>query len=125
VYAAPAGTITLNQPANRVSVGLPYNCTIKSLRVSSSKMDARTNQKVITRVHVDVTDTLGISAGIDESDLAEFQVNTLLATAEHSEGRIAVRTSNRPERSGQIIIRQSKPLPASILSLTPEVELGG
>jgi len=125
VLPFPAGTLSISQPANRLVVGLPYVCTIKSLRVSSSKMDVRTNQKVITRVHVDVTDTLGIEAGVDENDLQEFEINSLANPISKTDGRIAVRTSNRPERNGQIFVRQSKPLPATILSLTPEVELGG
>jgi hypothetical protein len=120
-----SGNITLEYPANFVAAGIPFESTIKTLPLALPQGDAKTNQKLVSRVSIDVYNTSGLKAGISEDELTEYSVNTLDDPTTRANGRIAVRTSSKWERTGQVLIRQSKPLPATILTISPEVTIGG
>jgi len=118
-------TIVLDYVANRVAAGLLFESTIKTLAMAGFRSDVKSKQKLISEVAIDVYNTSGLKAGIDEDNLTEFSVNTLYDPTSRANGRITVRTSNKWERNGQVVVRQSKPLPATILAISPEVDVGG
>ena len=75
-------TITLDRPATRVILGLPYTAAIETLPLVL-QIDAmgQGRQKNINKVWVRVYRSSGISAGPSDGDLVEYRQRTLAPTA--------------------------------------------
>jgi hypothetical protein len=125
------GQITLAYPAGVVHIGLPYVSDVETLDVNlfNSNDGARDRSKVIPKVAVAVEKTLGLKGGPDADNLydiglqpADFDYNAPWEL--QSEVQTAHIITNY-DKKGRVFLRQSQPLPATILSITPTVELGG
>lgn len=123
--------VTLAQPAGVVHIGLGYVCDIETLDVNfpNSPESVSDNSKVIPKVSLRVEKTLGLKAGADEANLLDFGLQPInfdynapwpLQT-EVDTGFIL--TGWR--KTGRVLIRQDNPLPATINTIMPYVEIGG
>lgn len=122
------GQITLEEACTKVQVGLPYTCDIETLRPSIPNEPILSRQKNVSEVSIQVKDTRGVSVGPDSTELIEIKQRT----TEMYGSAIALFTgiqsiSITPEWNdrGSVFIRQSYPLPATVLSIMPEVTIGG
>lgn len=123
------GIVTIDPPAVVAHVGLPYNSDFETLDINDSGRDIRTAKKRINRVSLVLKDSLGVFAGHDSDNLTEFkqrydenyqdQVTPLTGITD------PISVPTQWEKPGRIFVRQSKPLPLSILAAIPEVDLGG
>jgi hypothetical protein len=126
------GEVVLGAPASNVTLGLPYYPQLQTLRLDTGDPTIAGKRKKIPAVTLRVQDTLGLSIGGDFSTLVPMkdlvqgnvgsmsnQVVTDLVTED-------VRTLVDPRWTvqGQYCIQQSQPLPATILGVIPEIELG-
>lgn len=123
------GAITLDQAASKVQVGLPITADLRTLPLAA-QIDGAFGQgrfKNVNKAWLRVYRSSGIFVGPDEDSLVEAKQRTTepygAPPALKSE-EIQVLLTPSWADSGQIFVRQSDPLPLSIVSLTTEVALG-
>jgi len=123
------GSITLDQAASVVQVGLPITADIKTLPPSVQMPDFSWGRpKNVNRVWLRVLSSSGIKVGPDFNSLVQAKVRTnelygtppALITDE-----IEVVLDNQWSTSGIVVIRQDDPLPLTLISLTLEMAIGG
>lgn len=124
------GSVTLSTPASRVHIGLPYTCQMITLPIStyggSNTVDKRTMN--INRLTVQVERTMGMWTG-PSTDLmreAKFGLPSaygqpLPMVAED----VNVTLKGDWSKEKRVVIEQRSPLPMTILSVTPDVAVGG
>lgn len=123
------GAITLDQPASKVHVGLPIEADLQTLPVAA-QVDNGFGQgryKNVNKVWLRVYRSSGIFVGPDADSLTEAKQRTTESygtpPALKSE-EILIVLSPKWADAGQIFVRQSDPLPLTIVSMTAEVVLG-
>lgn len=123
------GAITLDQAASKVQIGLPITADLQTLPMAA-QIDGSFGQgryKNVNKVWLRVYRSSGIFVGPDAGNLTEAKQRTTepygTAPALKSE-EIQVLLTPSWADSGQIFVRQSDPLPLSIVSMTAEVALG-
>lgn len=123
------GEVNLTFEAETIHVGLPYICDMQTLEVTAGLSPAdgtlRTRKKAIPTVWMLVRDTRGLEVGSDPDNLYESKERDI----EDGYGAIPSftgETSHQVDITWQnpgalMYIRQKYPLPATVLSLIPEV----
>ena len=124
------GSITLEQACSKVQVGLPITADLFTLPLSA-QIDASFAQgrvKNVNKVWLRVYNSSGVFAGPDLKHLVQFKQRTTenygLPPALVSD-EIEITLSPSWQSGGQIYVRQSDPLPLTLVSMTVEVEVGG
>ena len=124
------GTVALDGAYSKVIVGLPYIADLETLNLELATQTGPTAQgqmKKIARVTVRAKDSRGIQVGVNQAALQEVKQRSRerLGTAmQPFEGDWDVTIPSEWNRDGRVFVRQSYPLPATVLDLIPEVELG-
>lgn len=123
------GMVTLEYPGVVVHAGLPFTSDMQTLDINDTGRDIRANQKRINRVSLVVENSLGFSVGKDADNLMEYKQRNL---ENYDETTTSLTGITDPisipadwSKPGRIFVRQDKPLPLSVLSSIPEVDLGG
>ena len=125
-----AGAITLEQSASKVHIGLPYTCDFETLPLSTEALPAagQTVMKNVNNAFIRVYRSSGVMIGPSLDKLVELKQRTTenysappaLITDEFKLG-----LTPTWQRDGSIAVRQSNPLPVTILSMAAEVAIGG
>lgn len=124
------GTINWGVGASKITFGLPYTSTLKTLPVVEG-IDhgyATGRAKNINKAWMRVYRSSGIWAGSDESLLVEYKQRRDETPSKPPEWRsqeIEIRTRGQWTDGGQIVIQQTDPLPLTVVSITTEVSIGG
>jgi hypothetical protein len=122
------GAITLDSPCSVVHVGLPITADLETLELANAQQDTRSKEKLINHVSMIVEETRGLWVGGDANNLTEVKRDAYTqytdSTLETS-GLVDLRIQATWSKKGNILVRQVDPLPATILSITPEVTFGG
>ena len=124
-----SGSITLDQAATKVQVGLPITADLQTLPWSA-QIDAGYGQgrmKNVNRVWLRVNKSSGIFVGPDTNHLVEAkQRSTEPYGAPPALKSEEIRIDITPTwaDSGQVFVRQKDPLPLTIVSMTLEVAIG-
>lgn len=122
------GEITLAEAAAVVHVGLGYTCEIETLTPEAPGGETiQGRKKRIVAVTVRMEDTRGYSMGPDADHLTEekFRSNEVYgAPTELFTGDKRLYINPNWSTGASIFIRQTSPLPVSVLALIPEVEVG-
>jgi len=121
-----AGAITLPFDASKVIAGLGYEGELETLALSEGPLQAR--RKNLARVTLRVERTRGLKSGAPGKSLAEHkdrrpevgQTVPALLTED-----IAANVAGDWNRTGSVQIKTTPGLPATILAIIPEVEVGG
>ena len=118
------GAVTLPNPAWKVHIGLPYNCDMQTLEVSIQGAVMQSRKKQVARVSIRLLDGRGLSVGRDPSSLYEIKertpgMNYGNIPSQTAEERLEVLPTWTDY--GQVYIRQSYPLPATVLAVIPEL----
>jgi hypothetical protein len=128
-FVVTGGVIDLGLPAAVVHVGLPYQSLLESLDINVPGQETvRDRPKLINKVGLLVKDTRGLKSGPDADLLDEFKVREFedyedpIALAS---GVMDVNTSGSWDKNGRFVVIQDDPLPATILSLIPNVAISG
>lgn len=123
------GTITLEQGAGVVHVGLGYNCDAQTLPlVLELQAFGQTVKKNVNRVHMRLYASSGAFAGPDFDSLREVKQRTDETYGEPPrlmEGRYEVMLTPTWSDDAPICIRQADPLPMTLVALAPETAYGG
>lgn len=124
------GVVELPQPAKTVWVGLPYETKLKTLPVSVNGTSTSYGSgylKNIRRVLLRVSNTQGIEVGATEDTLKSIRTRSMEvfgAPPALKSGTIDVTPLGNWQPDGSIIIRQSEPLPFTLISHTVEAVIG-
>jgi hypothetical protein len=124
------GTVTLPYNASVVHVGLPYTCEIETLNLDAGGggETIQGKKKRISNVTVRVEESRGMWVGPDSDHLREYKqrateaYNAPIALAT---GDFEIILSPSWNSNGRIVVQQNDPLPLTILSIIPEVVIGG
>jgi len=130
VTVSSDGKITLPVAASKVHVGLPITADVQTLPldVKGSPQTLQGRKKTVASVTLRVQDSRGFWAGPDEDNLVEY------AQRDHEDygdpvslktGIARVVIKNDWNDDGQVFIRQTDPLPMTILAAIPDVQVGG
>jgi hypothetical protein len=123
------GTVGIQRPAMLVAIGLQFISDLETLDMTlQNQPNFLGVQKRINSVTAICEQSRGIFAGTDADHLYEFKqrssenyndsIRLLTGLAE-------IQVSGKWEQPGRIFIRQSDPLPASILGVLFDVQAGG
>lgn len=121
------GAVTLPDFAHIAHLGLPYNSDIETLSVNYQGETLQTRKVAIARVGVAVKKTRGLRAGINSDKLYELKERTV------SDGYGGINAKTKTQLfelggdwvdQGKVFVRQSYPLPATILAFIPELVTG-
>lgn len=125
------GSITLQSPASRIHIGLPYFARLKTLPMSTYGAGGESTEgksKNITRLTVQVDRSLGMWTGpsIDEMREARFGLPALYGQPlEMLTENIDVTLKANWGKKKQVVIEQRDPLPLTVLALIPDAIIGG
>lgn len=125
-----SGAIALNAPATKIIVGLPYQSDLQTLPFAAG-IDNGFGQgrfKNVNKAWLRVFQSSGIFIGPDSTNLVEAKQRTTepygtppaLKTQE-----IQILLTPSWADSGQVYVRQSDPLPLTVVGMTLEVSIGG
>lgn len=125
------GSITLDYEASKIHIGLPIVADIKTLPLAFEGVQASGQGvlKNVNKVHLRVYQSSGVQAGPSFSRLTTYPARSVddpygsppaLRTGELS---LAIGPSWNTD--GGVCVRQTEPLPLTILSMTLEVATGG
>lgn len=122
------GSVSLQVPASVVHVGLPFVSDMETLDVNLPGSESvRNRTKSIPKVTALVYASRGIFIGPDEAHLDEVPQRLYEDYADPTgvlTGRAEIPIPTTPDKDGKIFIRQSRPLPLTVLALLPEIEFG-
>jgi len=124
------GSITLEQACSKVQVGLPITADLQTLPMSV-QVDAGYGQgrvKNVNRVWLRVFQSSGVFAGPSLASLVQFKQRTTEAYGSAPaliSNEIQIDLKPSYQYGGQIYVRQTDPLPLTVVSMTLEAELGG
>jgi len=124
------GTVALDGAYSKVIVGLPYIADLETLNLELATQSGPTAQgqmKKIGQVTVRVKEARGLSVGLNQGALAEIKQRsqeTLGTALQPFSGDWQISVPSEWNRDGRIFVRQGYPLPATILDLIPEVNVG-
>ena len=124
-----SGAITLDRAASVVHVGLPYNSDLNTLPMAL-QVEALGQGRVknLNHVWLRVLESSGIFAGPSADQLVEAKQRTTepygsppnLKTQD-----IKIMLTPQWQDNGQLFVRQTDPLPLTVVALTLEVAMGG
>lgn len=121
------GQITLPAAYSTIHAGLPIrHMEIETLDLDVAGTNVRDKQKRVGSVRVLVDESARtLWAGPDAAHLSQFRVRPYDPVEDAHAGPLEVTLSSRFNDSGRVLIRQTDPLPLTIIGVIPNVELGG
>jgi hypothetical protein len=121
------GLITLNAAASVVHVGLAYESSFWTERIEAGSQDG-TAQGKVKRIHKVVMrfwQTLGGKVGATEDTLTTIVFRTaadpLGSAPPLFDGDVEIRYEGTYETEGRIFVRQSQPLPMTLVGIMPQL----
>jgi len=125
------GSITLEQACTKVQIGLPITADLQTLPLSAQLQDGSFGQghiKNINKVWLRVYKSSGVFAGPSTSNLVQYKQRTTEAYGSApnlASDEIEISLTPSWQQGGQIYVRQSDPLPLTVVSMTVEAAVGG
>ena len=124
------GAITLSSPASVVHVGFSFNSNVKAMPFyPPGNIEPRGKYSRVVSADILLHETLGLQTGPDENNLDEL---TFRSPSDPMDSPVPLFTGIKEvfvedsfDRQTEIYIRQSSPLPGTILGAYVELELGG
>lgn len=121
------GTVTLSQPCTKVTIGLPYTAQLQTLYLDTGEPTIQGKRKNIIAMTARVDQTRGIAMGQTFDDLTLYKdrdLNMIGQPIELFTGDQRMIIGGGWTVEAQICIEQSNPLPATILGVIPEIQIG-
>ncbi len=117
-----SGAITLDRHVTKAHVGLPYNSTLRTLRVNAGATDGVAQGKIkrINELTVRLYRSVGLQVGRNENnlDIVPFRssADAMDAPIELFSGDKEIELNGYYDTKGQLTIRQDQPLPMTVLA---------
>lgn len=121
------GEVILSQPCSKITVGLPYTAQLQTLYLDTGEPTIQGKRKNIIAMSIRVDQTRGLEAGPTFDDLTAYKdrdLNTIGQPIELFTGDQRLIVGGGWTTEAQMCVQQSNPLPATILGLIPEIQLG-
>jgi hypothetical protein len=121
------GSITLSRSSTKVKVGLPYTSLLQTMRLDAGSQNGTSQAKTkrIFNVSIRLYESIGVEVGPNLSNMEEIPFRS---SANPMDQAIPVFTGDKEvefrgnyETDGFIFVRQTQPLPLTVLSLYPEL----
>lgn len=127
-FVVSAGAVTLPRNCARVTIGLPYTSDLETLDLDPPQVVFRDKQKLLKNATIVLEASRNVMMGPDTAHLipakqdtpTDYDVPPTLLTGNQE---LAIQASWRT--SGRIVVRQSEPLPCTVLAVIPNFEAGG
>jgi hypothetical protein len=123
------GAITLDSPASKITVGLPYNADVQTLPLAfEAQAYGQWMVKNVNKVWLRVASSSALAAGPSFDRLTAYKQRTTEALGSPPTlvtGVEEIVLSPSWQAGGQVCVRQADPLPITLVSMTVEVALGG
>ncbi len=123
-----SGEITLDRSASKVKVGLPYTSLLQTMRIDAGAQNGTSQSKTkrIYEITARLYESIGIEVGPDLNNMERIPFRS---SADAMDSGITVFTGDKDiefrgnyETDGFIFVRQTQPLPLTILSLYPKLQ---
>lgn len=125
-----AGAVSISQPASKISVGLPITADLQTLppAIEGDRAFGQDRPMNVNKIWLRVFESSGIFAGPTFDRLVEHKqrsTETYGTPPDRKTQRVQIDVKPSWGDNGQICLRQSDPLPLTVLNMTVEVSLGG
>ena len=123
-----SGSITLERSASKVKVGLPYTSLLQTMRLDAGSQDgtSQARTKRIFDVTIRMYESIGVEVGPDLNNMERIPFRS---SANPMDTGVGVFTGDKEvefrgnyETDGFVYVRQTQPLPLTILSLYPKLQ---
>lgn len=107
-------------------IGLPYTCEMETLDVPGSEV--QTKQKQVISIAFEVDRSRGLWVGQDSDHLVEWRQRTVGAgydTISAATETVKVLVQGKWSMAARAFLRQTEPIPVTVLGVTREVDVGG
>jgi len=121
------GSVLLSQPCSNIHVGLPYTAQLQTLYLDTGEPTIQGKRKNIPAMTVRVDQARGLSMGPAFDDLTSFKdrdLNTIGQPIELFTGDQRIIIGGGWTEGGQVCVQQDNPLPATVLGIIPEIQIG-
>ena len=123
-----SGSISLDRSSSKVKVGLSYTSLLQTMRLDAGSQDGTSQGK--TKRIFDITIRLYESIGVEVGpDLSNMERIPFRSSADAMDSGLGVFTGDKEvefrgnyETDGFVFVRQTQPLPLTILSLYPKLQ---
>lgn len=123
------GAVTLEKPGGVVHIGLPINAQFETLDININGQETLLDKKqLINTVTLVVNSSRGIWAstpGGQWYEYAQREFEFYDDPVEDATGKVEVKLDSIWEKNGRLKIRQTDPLPLSVLAVIPRITVGG
>ena len=123
-----SGEITLDRSASKVKVGLPYTSLLQTMRIDAGSQNGTSQSKTkrIYEITIRLYESIGVEVGPDLNNMERIPFRS---SADEMDEGVNVFTGDKEvefrgnyETDGFIFVRQTQPLPLTILSLYPKLQ---
>ncbi len=123
------GAVTLENAGAVVHIGLPVTAEFETLDININGQETLLDKKkLVPSVSLVVNASRGIFAGTDSDHLYEYQQREFEFYDDpvaDATGVVEVKLDSNWDKNGRVYIRQSDPLPLSVLAVIPRLTVGG
>lgn len=126
-YTVAGGSVPIGLAASVVHVGLPIRfAELETLSLDVAGSSVRDKVKRVQTVTALINESSrSFLAGPDSAHLTRFKAAPFDSTAKSFEGAVELNVQASFNQNGRVLLRQTDPLPITVLGLIPNVELGG
>ena len=122
------GAVTLEKPGGVVHIGLPINAQFETLDININGQETLLDKKqLINTVTLVVNSSRGIWASTPGGQWYEYpqrEFEFYDDPVEDATGKVEVKLDSNWEKNGRLKIRQTDPLPLSVLAVIPRITVG-
>lgn len=121
------GQVIISQPCSKVTVGLSYICQLQTLYLDIGEPTIQGKRKNIAAMTARVDQTRGLEMGLTFDDLTLYKdrdLNTIGQPIELFTGDQRMIIGGGWNTEAQLCIEQASPLPATVLGVIPEIQVG-
>lgn len=123
------GAVSLERPGGVVHIGLPINAQFETLDININGQETLLDKKqLINTVTLVVNSSRGIWASTPGGQWYEYpqrEFEFYDDPVEDATGKVEVKLDSIWEKNGRLKIRQTDPLPLSVLAVIPRITVGG
>lgn len=125
-FTVVAGVIELEASYRNVHIGLPIVADLETLSLDANGSAVRDKKKRVASVSLLVERSArSFAAGPDEDHLREYTPQSWEATDDVNDDQLELSLTSQFDKDGRVLVRQTKPLPLTVLGIIPNIEMGG
>ena len=123
-----SGEVVLERSATKVKIGLPYTSLLQTMRIDAGSQNGTSQSKTkrIYDITVRLYESIGVEVGPDLNNMERIpfrsSANAMNSGINVFTGDKEVEFRGNYETDGFIFVRQTQPLPLTILSLYPKLQ---